>query len=198
MNRLRFMTVLVLVLAIVGIISIAGEVQSQGTSIELSPNSGFSSFTIEGNDFTPPTVTSVEVDILWDGEVMTTFPEDVYVGQDGSFTAIVDVPDDASPGRYTVTAEDSEGASANTTFTVIDMAGPSGSRGPVGPDGSPGLPGSPGNPGPPGPEGNPGPAGSPGEKGPPGEPANFGLNIIAIILASVAIVLTLFQWVRGR
>ncbi len=179
MNKSKFLTVLALVLATVALVFAASEVHSQaspGASIELTPSSGFSSFTIVGiMDLEgPPT-------IGWDGEAISTFLYD-YSGT--GFTAIVGVPPGSRPGSHTVTASNGEDT-ARATFTVVDTAGPQGPQGSAGTDGAPGLPGSPG---PAGPSGPPGPAGNMGR---PAEDTGYGVNMTAIILALATIALNL-------
>jgi len=199
MKKIKFLNVSAVVLATVAIVFAAGDVLSQAgaaeANIELTPNSGFSSFTVEGSNFAAES----EITLEWDGAPITHFGlnfwSDTIYGSD--FTVIIDVPVDSQPGAHTVTAIDENDHTAKATFTVIDMSGSRGTEGPSGLDGAQGLPGSSGSAGPPGPEGNPGPQGNPGEPGLPGEPTNYGLNMAAIIIALAAIGLSLFRMVRG-
>jgi hypothetical protein len=182
MNKLRFLTALSLVLAAVALVFAGSEARSQvNASIELTPSSGFSSFTIAGVMALegPPT-------IEWDGKPITTF---LYDGSGTDFTAIVDVPAGSRPGRHTVTASNGDDI-ASARFTVVDMSGP---EGPQGPDGTDGAPGSTGSSGPQGPSGPSGPAGNMGR---PGEESGPAVNMTAIIVALATIVLNLGLMVR--
>ena len=200
MNKLRFLSSLALLFAIVAMVFAAAEVHSQnGESITLTPDSGFSSFTISGTDFAVESPITIE----WDGNGVSSFHQNMpyqILGPD--FVAIVDIPIDAEPGAHTVTVTDDYTPPnvASATFTVVDMTGPQGlqgpqgikgTQGPVGDNGSPGPPGSVGSPGP------PGPAGNMGNQGRPGEDADYGVSYTAIIIAFVAIGLNLFQLARG-
>ena len=158
MNRLRYLALLSIVLAIAAIGLVASDdAHSQAAAdIVLTPDTGFSSFTVSGTGFgVESTVT-----ITWDGIPMTTFP-DTQVGG-SSFTTIVDVPDSAVPGVYTVFATDGSGNSDSEVFTVIDTTGPEGPQGPQGPQGDEGISGSQG---PAGDNGAAGRYGSPGADG---------------------------------
>jgi len=177
MNRLRFLTALALVLAVVTALFAAGDAHSQTPSIELTPNSGFSSFTVVGSDFNNLT----DITFTWDGDPVDHFPDRFLDGP--TFTTIITVPSGSRPGRHTVTAygsiiESSDPpVTTSATFTVIDTTGPQGTQGLDGEDGASGLPGSPGSIGP------PGPYGPQGNQGRPGEETNPGINMAAILLA---------------
>ena len=196
-----------LVLALV--VSGADGVRSQaGAEITLSPQRGFSAVTIEGTGFS-----GGEVLIYWDGVVIPTVPSPLFPGdtQTGGFTAIISVPTQTQPGDHEVVAQDQRGTIASAIFTVVDMAGPPGPQGPagtpgaVGPRGPEGEPGAAGEQGPVGLRGQAGEPGSTGPQGPQGPPGEAGpggtMSIIAIILAVIAIVLTVFgrikKWVIG-
>ena len=184
MDKLKLVSVVALVLAVAALAFATSEVHSDnGASIELSPSSGFSSFTIEGSGFTDSQIT-----IYWDGSVVSDIFYWQLYGPD--FTAIVDVPSGSQPGNHRVTAVDVDDNTAVAMFTVVDMSGPQGPEGEAGISGSSGLPGSPG---PQGPAGASGPAGNMGR---PGEDASPGVNMTAIILALAAIALNLVLMVR--
>ena len=197
MNKLRFLSSLALLLAVVAMVFAAAEVRSQnGESITLTPDSGFSSFTIFGTDFGVESTITIE----WDGNGVSSFHQNMpYQIWGPDFVAIVDVPVDAELGAHTVTARDNYTPPnvSSATFTVVDMTGPQGpqgikgTQGPVGDNASPGPPGSVGSPGP------PGPAGNMGNQGRPGEDADYGVSYTAIIIAFIAIGLNLFQLARG-
>ena len=159
-----------------------------------------------------------------DGIEMDTFPETVIVEEGGTFTATILVPAQATLGPHEVYVweewypEDGiTEAAASALFSVIDITGPEGPEGPEGSDGDrgprglsgptgpsgstgtsgkQGPAGEPGTIGPPGPAGPAGPAGPPGEQGPPSEPAPTGGIIAAIVLAIIAIGLTVFGWLK--
>ena len=194
MKRLRFIIAALLALTLIAVVLFAGGVPSQASpaaNIELDPTSGFSTVTITGYEFTPSSVAAVTVAIYWDGEEIPTYPPfiftDFYTG-DFTRTVFITVPTQAESGRHTVTATDSEGVSASATFTVIDKTGA---------EGPPGLQGSPGDDGVPGSVGPQGPAGPPGPEGPagaPGLPGPTTRGVAGVVLALVALGLTLLRW----
>lgn len=100
-------------------------------SITLSPTSGFSTVTISGQGF------DGQIRIYWEQQLIPTVPSPVYAGNDGTFTAIISVPTQTRPGRYSVSVEGGK-VSATATFTVFDMTGATGPVGPAGPAGDPG------------------------------------------------------------
>ncbi len=183
MNKLIFLHVLALVLAVVALVFAASDVLSQAgapeANIELTPSSGFSSFTIVGTGFPGDYLVTIE----WDGRPLELFPgQDIYE----DFTVIADVPAGSRPGRHTVTAISEEpGYTASATFTVADMTGPQGPEGLAGADGASGAQGSPG------PQGSAGPAGPEGNMGRPGEESGPVADMTAIIVALATIVLNL-------
>jgi hypothetical protein len=170
---------------------------SSAESIELYPESGFSTVTVTGTDFY-----GGEISIFWDGTRVPTVPTVVYPDyqrETGEFTAIISVLTPNEPGEHTISVRDQEGGRASAEFTVIDMTGP---QGPKGEEGATGATGPAGSAGEPGPTGEPGPQGEPGEQGPIGEPGpGAGMSIIAIILALTAVVLSIFgrlkKWIVG-
>ena len=193
MQRLRLVIPLLLILALVPAVFFAdNEAYSQAPRITLSPTSGYSTVTILGEDFGGGDVT-----IYWDDEEI---PALVSFGE-VDWIAFITVPTQTEPGSHTVRAEDAEDTSDSATFTVIDMTGPQGSRGPAGSTGTEGSPGPIGPQGPQGHQGSPGAPGSPGEPGPRGDSAPAGISIAAIILALIALGLTLLRmftkWITG-
>ena len=170
---------LVLFLVIVVIYAPSGVVYAQAEDITLSPSSGFAAITISGTGFESGT----PVIFTWDGNPIPTYPEQVSGDSvTFTFTAIITVPTQTSPGVHTVTAYYSWGEgdpveAASADFTVINMVGASGSdgpegppgpEGPAGPEGPSGSSGSSGSDGATGPEGPEGPPGPEGPEGPPG------------------------------
>ncbi len=208
MRRLGILVVVVLFLSVVLVGVTADRAYCQAPRITLTPSSGFAATTVYGTGFV-----GGQVYISWAGTRLPTVPTQVNVtvatgAQLGTFTAIITVPTQTKPGEYVVTAQDERGTSATATFVVIDMTGPQGSQGPQGPVGSSGPQGpsgpqgSAGAQGPRGEPGPQGPQGPPGEQGPPGGTgAGAGMSIIAIILAVIALALTVFgrikKWITG-
>jgi len=212
-----------LVVVLLVTVALAGTVYAQeGPEITLHPSSGFAALTIQGTGFSGWEGDSSPyiIHIQWDTVEQPTVPQEVRTEADGSFTAIIVVPTQTAPGPHQVRAweeyvmpgypppgEPTENEDTET-FTVINMTGPSlagppGPTGPAGPAGptGPAGPAGPGGPiGPPGPQGEQGPVGPQGppgpqgEQGPPGPPGPT--SIAAIILALIALGLTLFGWIK--
>ena len=202
MKRLSLLVTLTLLITLVLVGVTADEAYSQGTpraSITLNPESGSSAIIVSGKGFF-----GGEIFIYWEDEQVPTVPSPLYSRdtQDGSFAAVIIVPPDTTPGEYVITALDQEGFNDDAVFTVVAVTGPPGppgESGPAGPAGSQGPEGSPGEPGPTGPTGA---QGLPGEPGPPGDTGpGAGMSIVAIILALIALGLTLFgkikKWIVG-
>jgi len=205
MKRLGILAVVLLFLTVVLVGVSADKAYSQAPTITLTPSSGFAATTVYGTNFP-----SGQIFIYWAGTRLPTVPMPVYASvatgaQLGSFTAIITVPTQTKPGEYQVTAQHERGTSATATFVVVDMTGPqgpqgpagsSGPQGPSGPSGPAGAQGLRGEPGPQGPQGPPGPQGPEGGTGP-----GAGMSIIAIILAVVALALSVFgqikKWITG-
>ena len=200
MKRLGLLVTLTLLITLVLVGATADKAYSQvRESITLTPESGSSAIIISGEGFF-----GGEIFIYWEDEQIPTVPSPLYARdtQDGSFAAIIIVPVDATPGEYVITVVDQEGFNDDAVFTVIAITGPPGppgEPGPAGPTGSQGPEGPSGEPGPIGPAGS---QGTPGEQGPPGEPGpGAGMSIVAIILALIALGITLFgrikKWIVG-
>jgi transforming growth factor-beta-induced protein len=133
------------------------------------PDSGVASTTVIGIGFNAGAL----VTVTWDGIVVPTVPAIVVVDSNGIFTAIVSVPTQTDPQVHTITTTDDEGASASTTFTVIDMTGPAGADGADGADGA---------------TGPAGPAGADGADAPTEYLwASLILALVAIIIAAYGI-----------
>lgn len=203
MKRLSFLAILMLLLTMVLVGATADEAYSQAgaprPNITLTPESGCCAIIISGEGFF-----GGEISIYWEDDQIPTVPSPLYPRdtQDGSFTAIITVPTSAEPGEYVITAIDQEDFNADAIFTVVAVTGPAGPPGEPGPAGLPGPQGPEGPTGDPGPAGATGPQGLPGEQGPPGEPGpGAGMSIVAIILALIAIGVTLFgkvkKWIAG-
>ena len=200
MKRLSLLVALTLLLTVVLVGVNANKAYSQTrASITLTPESGSSAIIISGEGFF-----GGEIFIYWEDEQIPTVPSPLYTRdtQDGSFTAIVIVPSDTPVGEYVITAVDQEGFHDEAVFTVIAISGP------PGPAGEPGPAGPAGPEGPEGPTGEPGLIGPTGAQGPPGEPGpqgdtgpGAGMSIVAIILALIALGITLFgkikKWIVG-
>ena len=195
MKRLSLLVTLALLLTLVLVGITADKAYSQArASITLNPESGSSAIIISGKGYF-----GGEIFIYWEDEQIPTVPSPLYARdtQDGSFAALIIVPVDSTPGEYVITAVDEEGFNDDAVFTVIAITGPPGppgepgSAGPAGPQGPEGLPGEPG------PIGPTGAQGLPGEPGPPGDPGpGAGMSIVAIILALIALGITLFGRIK--
>lgn len=145
--------------------------------VTLTPSTGFASTTIAGSGFS----TSSEITITWDGTIVPSIPSPVTTDANGSFTALISVPTQTSPGSHVINASDETGNWAGATFSVVDMTGPTGLQGQQGPKGDTGLQGSTG---PQGPKGDTGPQGSKGDTGPQGPPGENQLVLIAFPTAA--------------
>ncbi len=200
MKRLGILVVAVLFLTVLLVGVTADIAYSQvAPRITLTPNTGFAATTVSGTGFL-----GGEVYIYWAGQRIPTVPLRIfaYDTQLGEFTAIITVPAQTKAGEYVVTAQDQRGTSASITFKVIDMTGPQGAQGPAGPSGPQGPSGLAGKTGESGEPGLQGPQGPPGEQGPAGGAGpGAGMSIIAIILAVIALALSVFsrimKWITG-
>lgn len=115
-------------------------------TITLSPTSGFSAITTAGGGFVAATI----IVITWDSTLIPTVPSPIVASQSGSFNAIISVPTQITVGDYVIIAISTlpGGATASTTFRVINMTGPQGpplQAGAVVPQGPAGLPGEQGH-----------------------------------------------------
>ena len=134
------------------------------TALVLVPEKGIAAFTIKGFGFAP----NSSIEINWNDTLLTTIPEEVKSDSKGNFIAIAIVPEQATPGNYTISAEDSIGTIATSIFEVINVQGP------------PGAPGEPGTPG------------EQGEQGPPGPAAPMEYTWLAIILSIIALIVAIY------
>jgi len=132
-------------------------------TIFVSPESGYSSITVWGYGY------FYDVSISWDG---VDIPFYTIPAESSTFTAIITVPEQTSPGKHTIRVKDSE-LEGSATFTVLDMMGEQGEKGATGPVGASGSSGS-GSQGPQGPQGPAGAQGSSGKAGPKGTPGPVG------------------------
>ncbi|MFF2267441.1 choice-of-anchor G family protein [Cellulosimicrobium cellulans] len=73
--------------------------------------------TVTGEGWPPSTTVTVEL-VDEDGDVVATV--DVETDAEGSFTTPITVPEDATPGDYTVHASDETGNEAEAPLTVVD------------------------------------------------------------------------------
>ena len=203
MKRLSILAILALAMALSLTATAGGNIsaqESEGPTIELTPEEGFAALTIEGTGWL-----SIDA-IYFDGVEVPTIPSPIYVVYvddvgTGTFTAIITVPEQTDPGTYIVTAkgmdEVEDTAEVSASFKVKDMRGPQGERGPEGPPGT--------TPGPQGPAGLAGPQGPPGEQGDEGTAgstgAATGIGIAALLLALIALGLIIAgkvkKWVFG-
>ena len=165
MKRLLFSVygALFLALILVGVTTDTIRANGSSATITLTPSSGFATTTVYGSGFMFSD--GYSVNITWDGTLIPTVPEEPTIGGAAyTFTAIISVPTQSSPGAHTVKAiaympgEPGSTENATAQFTVIDMTGP---QGDIGPSGE-------------GDQGPAGPAGPPGAEGPPGEGGSGG------------------------
>ena len=91
------------------------------------PDSGIAT-TVVGLGFNPCST----VTLSWGGTVIPTVPIEVRVNRKGMFTAIITGLNQTTPGTHNITATDSRGASASTSFTVTEVTGTQGPQGPPG------------------------------------------------------------------
>jgi len=98
------------------------------TAVTLVPEKGIAAFTIKGYGFAPNSIITMK----WNNTLLTTIPEQVKSDLMGNFIAIATVPEQTTPGNYTITLQDEE-KTVETTFEVIDLQGPPGEQGPPGP-----------------------------------------------------------------
>lgn len=103
-------------------------VHAQSPSITLTPERGVSATTIRGSGFKANST----ITIYWDGVRIPTVPNQVTTDETGAFTCIISVYNQTAVGSHQVKARDAAGNEATATFTVIDVRGPTGERGPVG------------------------------------------------------------------
>ena len=144
-------------------------------TLTLTPDTGCAYTTVSGDGF----IAFSAIAISWDGIPVPTVPSDLYCEEDGSFTAVITVLTQTTPGAHEVRAtgqEDSPAPTIAETFTVVDITGPVGPAGPIGQPGEPGPQGEEGLQGDQGPQGEPGPVGLPGPMGesPQGEQGPTG------------------------
>jgi Tol biopolymer transport system component len=151
--------------------------------VTLTPSAGFASTTIAGSGFS----NSSKITIAWDETIVPSIPSPVTTDANGSFTALISVPTQISPGSHVINASDDSGNWETATFTVVDMTGPQGSaglQGQQGPKGDTGLQG---------PTGLQGQKGDTGPKGPTGETQLVliafptAASILALCIAVVAL-----------
>lgn len=134
-----------------GNLSVTEEFSIQNT-LALTPSIGFASTTVVGSGFS----NNSKITINWDGTTIPSIPSSATTDATGSFTVLISVPTQTSPGSHTVNVTDESGNWATATFTVVDMTGP---QGPAG------LQGQQGPKGDTGPQGSTGPQGLKGDKG---------------------------------
>jgi hypothetical protein len=122
MRKLMMITLtLLLVVSLVVIIANGASAQAQAPNITLNPTSGFASVTISGTGFSAWN----GITIYWDGAII---PAIVDAG-DTTFTAIISVPTQTSPGFHKITAVDEYKTEASAQFRVVDMTGTAGPAG---------------------------------------------------------------------
>ncbi len=104
-------------------------------AIILSPPQGYAMTMITGTGFEEYKTVAV----TYDGAAQSTIPTTVKTDSEGSFTAIISVPDELAIGSHTITATDSAGYTASAKFTVVDIKGAQGPQGAAGQNGANGI-----------------------------------------------------------
>ncbi|MFA4836130.1 MAG: hypothetical protein WC749_08700 [Dehalococcoidia bacterium] len=162
--------------------TIVASAPAQPPAVTLSSAQGVMTI-IAGSGMTPNSA----ITFTWAGDPLITYPGTVTADANGKFSAIVTAPT-ATAGDYVIKAADSASRSAQSTFKVISPAkGDNGAPGTVGKDGASGKDGAPGK------DGTPGKDGAAGKNGDDGSST---LGLIAIIIAAVALVLTVIAIVK--
>lgn len=149
----------------------ANEEFSIQSMLALTPSIGFASTTVVGSGFSNDS----KITINWDGTTIPSIPSNATTDATGSFTVLISVPTQTSPGSHTVNVTDESGDWATATFTVVDMTGPQGSAG---------LQGQQGPKGDTGPQGPKGDTGATGPIGPAGVLGETQLVLIAFPTAA--------------
>jgi PKD repeat protein len=120
-----------------GTVRIAVSVRERGL-VALTPSTGLASTTVVGSRFS----NNSKITISWDGTIIPTIPHALITDANGSFTALISVPTQTTPGAHTINATDETGNWNTATFTVADMTGPQGPKGDTGQEGPQGPPGN--------------------------------------------------------
>jgi N-acetylneuraminic acid mutarotase len=155
-------------------------------SIILTPDTGFSCTTVLGSGFAADS----KITLSWDATMIPTVPNALFTDANGSFTAIISVPTQNTPGTHTVNATDESGNWTTATFTVVDMTGDQGPQGDKGDKGDTGDQG---------PQGDKGDKGDTGDQGPSGVVSGElqflvnGLTIAASVIAMGLATIALFR-----
>lgn len=123
---MRVRTIILVGWLVLGLFLLTAPAGAQNASITLTPTSGIAAVTIRGTGFS---VWS-GITIYWEGAVVPAIMVDT--GEQTSFTAIISVPTQTSPGLHQVMARDGYGEQASAFFNVVDMTGPTGPTGPAG------------------------------------------------------------------
>jgi parallel beta-helix repeat protein len=131
--------------------------------IALTPSTGLAATTVVGSRFS----NNSKMTISWDGTTIPTIPNAVTTDANGSFTVLISVPTQTTPGVHTINATDETGNWNTATFTVVDVTGPQG------------------------PKGDTGQQGSQGPEGPQGPPINVQDLLILVALPTVIAVLAI-------
>jgi hypothetical protein len=136
LNMKKTLTIFaVLMLVSFSIFATVSAHNDHGPTITLSPPQGFAMTMIAGTGFDE----CKTISISYDGVVQTTVPLAVKTDSNGCFTAIISIPNELAVGVHTITATQSHGDSASSTFTVVDMKGPQGVQGIAGTNGKDGA-----------------------------------------------------------
>ncbi|MGF3554159.1 MAG: hypothetical protein ACQXXF_02640 [Thermoplasmatota archaeon] len=178
-NILKFIFLMSVLLCVI----FSTQIAHAAPTISLSPTSGFSTIMVFGSGFS----SSSAISIYWDGNLTLNIPTPLITNFLGEFTAIINVPNQTTPGYYNITAIDSLGGQASAFFYVVNMTGPQGPKGDTGPQGPEGPPGEKGEQGE---QGIPGEKGEKGEQGPPGQ-----IGLLEEILIVFAFIFSILSFI---
>ena len=170
------------------IVGLCGPLVYAAPTISLSPSSGFSTIMVSGSGFSPTS----NITIYWDNVSIPSYPYPLITNFFGEFTAIINVPNQANPGFYNITAIDLLGGQSSSFFTVINMTGPEGQKGDTGPQGPEGISGEKGETGDQGIQGVQGVQGVQGPQVEIGLPLEIAI-IFAFVLSAIALVFVFFH-----
>jgi len=170
------------------VIGFCGSVALAAPLISLSPSSGFSTVMVVGNGFSPTS----NIIIYWNNISIPSYPSPLLTNFFGEFTAIINVPNQTTPGFYNISVMDSLGGQSSSFFTVVNMTGPEGPIGNTGPQGPEGISGEKGDTGDQGVQGIQGVEGDQGPQVEIGLPLEMSI-IFAFILSAIALILVFFH-----
>jgi len=185
--RIRSLLIAISMIALATVI--ASPMASAVAGITLSPDNGATATTIRGTDF----LADIPLTITWAGTSIPFVSDNENAHVDGTFTAIISVLNQNTPGVYAITISDGTNtASENYTVNSIQGAiGTTGSAGAsiVGPKGDTGATGI-------GQKGEKGDTGAGGSQGLPGTSADNAFGILACALAAVGFLFGIVAYMK--